>query len=169
MTLDTDPITLVWNALLDMLESHAGFMSLVKVGNLIRFTGKNRDPVKSQIGPADVPEVRLIPRGGIPHVQRTSNSSSMLETFEVQITSGDQRVDVALFPVKWQVLKALAGWAAVLGALTWKGKTFVRLTRPTGVADGVAEEDLRRGIVGWASIWTVEVHMWFTTTDLQGD
>lgn len=164
-----DPITLCYEKLVDMLSEHTGFTTLVKTGNLIRFSGKNRDPIKSQVSVSDLPEVRVVPRGGVPHIQRTSNSSSMIEVFEVQIASGDQRVDAALFPVKWEVYRALSGWASALMALTWKSKTFVKLVRPIDISDGVAEGDLRRGIEGWSSIWSVEIHMWFSTVDLQGD
>lgn len=166
---DIDPITLCYDKLVTMLSEHVGFMTLVKKKNLITFSGKNRDPIKSEVSTGDLPEVRVLPRGGVPHIQRTSNSSSMIERFEVQISSGDQRVGAVLFPVKWEVYRALSGWAAALQALLWKSKTFVKLARPIDVSDGVAEDDLRRGIEGWASIWSVEIHMWFATTDLQGD
>lgn len=166
MALDTDPITLTYDKIVSMLEDHVGFSSLVKAGNLIRFSGKSRDPIKAEVSDADLPEVRVVARGGTPHIQRTSNSSSMLERFEVQIATGDQRLTAALFPVKWEVYRALAGWSAALGSLTWKTKTFVKLARPMDVSDGVSEDDLRRGIEGWSSIWAIEIHMWFDTTDL---
>ena len=166
--IDTDPFTLVYDALWSMLDSHTDFQELVKKGNMIRFSGKNRDPVKAEISVSDVPEVRLVPMGGTPHLQRTSNSSSVLEKFEIQLSSGDQRVDYALFPVKWAIYRAMSDWATILEALTWKGRTFVKLARPMSTADGVTESDLRRGIDGWASIWSIEVHMWFANTDVQG-
>lgn len=165
---DLDPFTQVYDALWAMLEARAGITKMVRLKNRIKFTGSNRDPIKDQISYRDLPEMILVPGTGIPHLQRTSNSSSMLETLEIRVATGDQRIGEILYPLKWEVYRALSTWETLLLALTWNSKTFVRLVRPTSVQDGVAQADLNRGIKGWSTLWACEYEMWFATADLQG-
>lgn len=162
-----DPFTLVYDALWELLEAHEGFTDLVRLRNRVKFSGADRSPIKETISPADVPEVRLVCVGGTPHIQRTSGSSSCTKVFEVQLASGDQRYDESLFPVEWEIYKALSKWQITLQGLLWRGKPFVKLVRPVGSSIGVSVLDMSRGIGGWTSVWAVEAEMWFTTAELQ--
>lgn len=162
----SDPFTTLYDALWSMLEAHTGFTDLVKVGNRVKFTGEVRDPVKPEINTADLPEVRLVPLGGDPHLQRTSNGTSVRKRFGIEITTGDKRVDAALFPVEWEIFRAMSNWASVLTALTWNSKTYVKLCRPLSMTEGESNPELNRGISGWSLVWACEVELWFTTADM---
>lgn len=163
---EQDPATQVYNALWDMLEAHKGFTDLVRVGNRIKMSGRKRRPIKDEVSEADLPEVRIIPAGGEPHVQRTSNGSSLVKRFAIQVSTGEEVVDVKLFPVEWEIYRAMSKWAVTLQALKWNGRSFVNLARPLEITEGVSDSDLNRGIVGWSTVWMCEVIMWFTTADL---
>lgn len=163
-----DPFTLVYKALWEMLEDHDEFKSFVREGNRVKFTGKPREYLKTQVQDADLPEVRLVPAGAQPHLQRTSNGSSVVERFEIQIATGSEGVDLSLYPVKWAVFKAMSNWSTRLSVLTWNENKFVKLARPTAINDGSSGFDEARGIKGWTSVWACEVELWFRTADLQG-
>jgi len=164
----TDPFSLVYNALWTLLEAHAEFAALVKVGNRIKFNAAGGDdPIKDKLSSADLPEVRLLCTGTSPHVQHTSGSSSCIKFFEIQVATRSQQYTAELFPVEWEIYRAMSKWATVLSALTWNSKTFVKLARPTDGQQGVSTDDVDRGGHGWVSVWGIEVQMWFTTTDLQ--
>jgi len=163
---ESDPFTAVHNALLNLLMAYVPLSNMFKAGNRVAFVGSKRSPVKDHPQAADLPEIRLVPTGGTPHLQRTSNSSSCVCTWEIQISTGDQRVDEKLLPAEWAVYRAMEDWVAVLGALEWEGKTYVKLCRPQSIASGVSNADLNRDIIGWSTIWGCEVEMWFSTADL---
>lgn len=162
-----DPMSMVYDALWELAEAWTPLTSLVKVGNRIKFSGDNRDPVKRQVSDADLPELVLGCTAFSPHMLRTSCGSSMDVTFEWMISAGDQRLDAALFPVVWELHRAMIGWMEVLAALTWKSKQFVKLTRALTGNVGMSNPELNRGITGWSSIWSCELQMWFQTVDLQ--
>lgn len=162
-----DPLTLVYNALWDLLEAWPNFADLVKLGNRVKFTASDaHEPAKLQLSNADLPEVRVIAEGMTPHIQRTSSSSTVIYRYGVHIFTGSKSLHT-LYAVEWEVYRAMARWSEILTALTWNGKAFVVLARPTTVTDGYADNTLQRGIEGWASLWSCEVTMSFSTVDLQ--
>ena len=169
---DVNPIIQVYEALWQLLEADSDFTELVKAGNRVKYSTVDGveprvKPVKEIMQDADLPEVRIVSVSAEPHLQRTSNGSSMQRTFSLQIATGDLRYSEKLWPVEWAALRALSRWAETLLALTWNGKTFVKLVRPGAISEGRAESDLNRGISGWSTIWAITVDMWFTTSDLQ--
>lgn len=162
-----DPFSMIYEALWQILEDSPDFSVRVKPGNRVKFIGKlDRLPEKDEILTADLPEVRVIPAGGTPHLQRTSNSSSCLKRFVIQVATGDRRVDASLFPVEWAVYKALTDWTNILTALEWQGNTFVNLARPMEITEDIGLINLERGISGWVTVFACEIHMWFKTSDL---
>lgn len=177
MMQSSDPFSLVYRALWSMLESHTGFTGLVRTGNRIKFSGAGRDPMKSEILSADLPEVRIVPAGGPPMLMRTSSSGSVVKRFQIQIATGEQRTDQteSLFAVEWEIIKAMHGWEAVLGALEitiGEGESavdvaFVKRCTAGEISEGVTDTDLNRGIRGWSAVWSCEVEMWFPTVALQ--
>lgn len=163
----TDPLSLVYDSIWTMLEAHADFASLVKVGNRTKFSGTNRNPMKEEILTADRPEVRLVATSSRMHLQRASNSSTWDVTLSLQVATGDQRLDYKIYPVMWAVFRALSTWETHVKTLTWNAKTFVHLARPQESTEGVDLPDMNKGIIGWSTIWSYEVQMHFTTADLQ--
>ena len=161
-----DPITTVYNALWGILEADAEFTALVKAGNRIKFSGDNQNPLKDQAITSDYPEVRIVSQGSVPHVLRTSNSSSLIKTFAIQILSGDQRLDAIQFPLEWIIYRALASSIGTLLALTWNSKSFVKNAKPTSVNDSFGNREPQSTIRAWIAVWACEVEMWFQTSDL---
>ncbi len=165
---EPDPLTQVYCALWSLLDDRPVLRKLVRPRNWIQLAGVDAaSPTqKEQTSTKDLPELRLIPTVTAPHVQSTSNSSFLTKTFEIQVATGEKRVDEIFFPIEWEIFQAFANWAAVLRILKWKGKKFVVSTRPVSAQSGVELENRKRNIVGWASIWSCEVFMSFQTTSL---
>jgi len=161
-----DPIVQVYNAIWTLLEAHVQLASMVKLGNRIKVSGDSRDPMKAEISDADLPELRVVPVSSSFHLQRTSNSSTILSRWRIQVSTGDQRVDAGLYALEWEIYRALKDWISTIMALTWNSKTYVKLARPLSAQHGVSMADLQRGIKGWSSIFEFEAEMWFTTSDL---
>lgn len=165
-SLYVDPISQVYTALWSMVEAHTPLASMVKTKNRIKYNGDNRDPEKREILDADMPEIRIISSTSNPTIGRTSNGTSVVKHFKVQISTGDQRVDAGLFAIEWELYRAFANWANTMKNLTWNSKTYILKAVPTAVQDGMSNNELQRGIRGWISIWECEVEMWFTTADM---
>ena len=162
-----DPFSKVYAAIWDMLESNAEFCRLVKEGNRIKFDGVNRDPIKGQITDSDFPEVRIVPTGGETNLENTSGSGSITKNFDIQVSTGDQRLPYRLFPVEWCILKASLSWWEKIKSLTWQDQLFVRDARPVSISEGVSEADLNRGIKGWATVLSFTVEMQFHTATMK--
>lgn len=164
---ELDPYTQVINGLWDLLEACPSFAALVKIGNRIKFThATNRSPMKETLSESDVPEVRIVCASSSPHIHRTSSSSSDVVQFQIQVASGDQRVQIAHYPVKWAVYRALRDWLPYLQNLRWKGLPFIKRVAPIRVEEGAEKKELNRGIIGWSAIWACEAELWFRTLDL---
>lgn len=161
-----DPLSMVYSALWSLLEDTGDFSARVKDANRVKYIGKlDRLPEKDEVLTADLPEVRIVATGGIPHQRRTSNSSFLLKRFAIQISTGDRRLDAELFPVEWAVYKALADWPTPLMALLWEGSPYVKLARPLEITEAPVGTP-ERGVTGWYTVFACEVEMWFTTSDL---
>ncbi len=158
------PLTQVYDGVWKLLEDRSMFRDLIKKGNRIKFAGKARMPIKSDISTEDTPELRIIPAGTEPHLEQSSNGSRITEQFDIILTTGDMRTDAVLYPVKWEIFRAFSDWATTLKDLTYKGKKFVVLARLLTTVDGISETDLARGIKGWTTVWRLAVDMWFETS-----
>ncbi len=158
-----DPLSLVYDALWDTLEAHRGFRDLVKEGNRVKFTGRNRDPLKEQVSVADLPEVRIVVASTPLDLNATSSTSFVTAVYEVGIATGDQRIDAVLFPVMWEIIRALSQeeLGARMKSLEWDAATFVVTTEVGMASIGTSDVDVNRGIKGWSVVWPVSVKMSF--------
>lgn len=163
-----DPFSMVYSALWDMIEAHAGFAGLVKVGNRIRFDLDKRGVLKPDVSTADLPEVILTTFGGVVNLIDTSSTSKVTRFYQIIISTGDLRLSEYLNPVEWAIFCAMVGWRERLGALRWNNRSFVKRANLTSGSEGQSNPEYNRGIKGWSALWTVEVEMHFATADLQG-
>lgn len=166
--MSNDPLTLVYDALWNLLWDWPTLCKIISPGNRIKLidSGEANEPNKESLSDADLPEIILFPEGQTPHIQRTSSSSTIVHRFTLRLQVGSKMLN-EFFPLVWEVYRALSNWFSVLSALTWNDKQFVILARPIAVTEGFADRIERRGISGWVSIWSCEVTLTFTTTDLQ--
>lgn len=156
-----DPYTAAVEGLWALLESKEYFTDLVGESNRIKFTGANRAPVKAVAGEGDLIEVRILPASSEPHAERTSSGESEHVTFEIQVATGDQRIDARIFPVHWAITRALNDVSAYLIAnVTFSGNSVVMDAEVESGRFGVSQADLNRGIKGWSAIHSIRVKLW---------
>ncbi len=160
----TDPFSLVVDELWAILEDTAEFCSVVLAGNRAKFDSP--DPalqIKEQIGPADRPEVRLVPSAVEP-LGCTSSSTKVLFTVNLQIAAGDMRMRKVVFPVLWATIRALSRCRDRLQALEWNGEVgFVKTLKAGSGTFSLSEVDLDRGVAGWLNVLPLTMEMWFAT------
>lgn len=155
----TDPYTQVYDALWTLLSGRADFTALVKLGNRINYSG-SEDPAKQVVQSADLPECEMRVGTFEFDLFKTSSSTESMQTYELRITTGDTRLDVGLFPIQYEVLKALASTGNNLGL------SFVQDINVTGGVDSLDDDEMKRGKRGWVLRITIAVMMTFATSDL---
>jgi hypothetical protein len=151
--LPPDPFTLVYRRLWQTLEEHAGFASLVRLGNRVRI---GEGPAPGAALPADRPQVELRPTAARVRLFDTSTSSVVEQDFSLLLRCGERRPEAELFPLRWQVLRALASAGDAL-ALPFVEKVRVRDDRLT-----LPDPASRTGESGgWQALITLTVQMRF--------
>jgi hypothetical protein len=155
-----DPFTQTLNKLWDLLESHEEFTNLVRLGNRVKLTAADPDPYKPRAQSADLPEVRVEPNGGQAELFATSTSTRAVQNYAILVTTGDLRVNKLLFPLKWELMKALSKSGDNLGLAFVKKVRIGELTEST-------ERKGAPGTRGWSGTITVTVEMWFPNSQLQ--
>lgn len=163
-----NPLRQIHNALWALLAANDDFDALVPAGlRRVNWIGSSRAPeVDEGLSPADYPRVRIVPVKIKPHLQRTSNGSSLDVIWQVQVATGDQRLQT-LLDIEWAVYRALLTWETHLrDDLRWSGKEFVKLARPLETETNLDDKKQNRGTRGWSAVWTGETRLWFTTSDL---
>ncbi len=162
-----NPFIQTYDALWALAEESDLLTSLVKVGNRIKLNKvRPGSPIKDEVSQADLPELVLVATSGQPNLRSTSSSSMTIRSYDWLVSTGDMSVSNKLLPVEWALFCAMANWPAILGALTWQGKSFIKRANFTGVSTGFSDPERNRGIAGWSSIWSVEVEMHFSTSDM---
>ena len=168
-TASQDPFTAVYCALWDMLEAHEGFTGLVRVANRIKYLGPRLAPEKDTVTNSDLPEVTIRPVEG--HTDYTTGQTIVVFPFDIEASTGNQRLDTlgaggiegAIFPVLWEILRAVMGWEQSIVALRHGGRRFVSMARAIGMAYTIDDKNKAPGMVGWSGAWRYEVYLTFDT------
>jgi hypothetical protein len=163
-----DPFSLVYDKLWDLAEASVPLTRLVKLKNRIKFSPtKVYDPVKREVSEADLPELTLTSTTGSANMMANSSMSSCTRTYEWIIATGSLSIIAMLGPVEFALWCALHDYQSYLNALQWDGKDFVKVARVGQISNGLTDSERNRGIVGWTSIWSLDVEMYFVTKDLK--
>ncbi len=162
--IDPDPLTQTYDAIWDTLDAHGGFTALVKLGNRISLTDADPERLVDSLQPGDAPEARLIPTGGGAFVLRTSSNGSVVQTFGLFIVSGDQRLQIAHFPIKWEVIRAFAKSFVANGKDL--GLPFVRGVALADFTESDIDFAGTKGLQGWSGLMTISTELFFTIDQL---
>jgi hypothetical protein len=163
-----NPFSLVLGTLWDLVMGSTYLQSIVPLRNRLSFNGIDTSG-KDQVSTADFPEVRIVPVGGSASLMRSSSSSTTSFRFAIQVRTAEIDVNV-MTSIRWAVFSALSAWPSLARKLRWNGQTFI-----TNVGDVQIQDDLTKvspasvgdALVGWATLWTGECSMTFTTQQLQ--
>ncbi|MHA1220127.1 MAG: hypothetical protein ACTSQB_00160 [Candidatus Heimdallarchaeota archaeon] len=155
-----DPFTQIYDGIWALLEANTAFTDLVKPRNRIKFSGTNEKPTKAEVAFGDLPEVALIPTGGVDEFTLSSSSVALVRTFTIMIATGTLRLNKYLFPVEWACLKALHAGVDDLNL------SFVQKFRVGNSTQYPDNDELNRGSAGWSSVIDIEVTIIVPKTDL---
>jgi len=171
---EKDPFSQCYDLLKSLIFNNNDIARLIRPANAMMFTrepGRTRQvlPLKAEISEGDLPEWRLLPTGGTPKVGRSSDHSSWLQKYSMQIATGDLDVEAekGLFPLSFALWCAWASWAPMFASLTFHDTPFVHLAQAIEATQGIAIENENRGIRGWATVWQVQVDIWLPTVLMQ--
>lgn len=162
----TDPTTACYSALWGCLVARSDFADNVPAGNRIRYDGDARDPEKQAKLTAAHPECTIALQSGVPHLDKTSNSTELIDTYMVRLRSGDKRMDltdIGMAPLRWSIIRGVHQWKTVLAALTWNGGgRFVVDVKLISTTDAIDRDYSADGTEGWTTVIVAEVRMWFS-------
>jgi len=109
-----DPFTPVYDAIWAALDASPDFCAAVQPGNRIKMSGENPTPAKTARQDSDFPEVKIIPTTcGLG--QRTSTGQGVRQNFMLELITGDLRIQMGLFPLKFIILQAILARGPYLG------------------------------------------------------
>ena len=165
---ETDPFTLVYNKIWEMIGEHPEVAALVKAGNLIKYTGKggDRQTRKPALSESDVPEIRLTSESTDVNLGATSSRTLLTDVFVLTIRGGSLKYEV-INAVRWAVLRACSCWADQLVTLEWNSKPFIVHGLPLKTQQRLLKaKEEEGGKMVWMSLLTYEVKMSFDTSDL---
>jgi len=152
--LTTDPLSQVYTALANALESFEPLRELVKIGNIIRHDDENRD--RREDFPAldaDRPEITLTAAGGVFQPWFTNTSIDHVERFRIGINSGDRAPTEGLYPVRWALYRAIAHSGDL-------GLNFVSTVMASPVeTDVLPPGSDGGGLEGWIGLMNIDVRI----------
>lgn len=165
---EVDPFTQIFNAFWEMLEASEDFCRLVPLNNRRKESVTSRLVQKPSVQSADLPEVYVVPTSITPHLNSTSNSSCFTVSWEIRVTTGDQRATQKILELSWVIIRALANWQTKLGVLSWMSQNFAKEHVPLAVNFDDESLEMLRGIRGWFSVWSGQTTVWIRTLDVKG-
>jgi len=162
----TNPIRLVYEAIWSMLEAQTEFNALVRTTNRVKYSGTLiQGTEKETLSPTDYPYVRVVATAMRPHLERTSNGSSLEILWKIEISTG-QRQFQDLFDVEWAIYQAMSFWRTHFVGLAMEAGGYTVSCRPAAVRTTLGDPAVDRGSRGWSSIWAGISEIWFATASL---
>lgn len=151
-----DPFTQAYNRLWEVLESRPTLTTLVGVKNRVKWTGKDR-PLENRPIHADLPELSIEPtdQSGEVNLHYYQTGAMIMQGFDIGLTTGSLDIAKHLFPVKWEVFRALAH------AEKQFGLEYVRNVMVTNHEETREDAAANRNRSGWHCLFTVEMMMVF--------
>lgn len=155
-----DPLTDIHNFAWATMDS-AIAADVVAPGNRIKLD--DRADIKSRVQDSDLPELILMPRSGVGNLTSTSSSVSFDVTFDWLLTTGDYRVSYRLYPVIWELYKAMSTLQRTINTLS-----FVVSATFDSTSFGESDPERNRGIRGFSSVMSFTVKCKFNKDNLDG-
>lgn len=161
----TNPIRLIHDAIWSMLEANADLTTLVKSANRIKYDAATPPVARDVLTEGHVPELLLKPMGIRAHQEQTSSTSHMEIDWQLEVTTGDQRLATVL-DIDWEIYRAMLHWETYLGAVVFESKRVATVNMLVGQKMTVDDSAGNRGIKGWRSIWGIRTILDFNTADI---
>lgn len=136
-------------------------------GNVISYNS-SRNPKPDVLTENDLPELLLLPDQAIVMLGHASCETTVEQTYQVIIKTGDQRLGEIAFPTMWQLLKTYQRLrydeTSGLNILKFNNRNYIEdcWTGSATYELGAAE----RGLLGWSCLWPITARMSFSPEDL---
>jgi hypothetical protein len=164
---EINPLTKIYLAIWELLNASPEFAEAVRVGNQVSYMREdNRDPLKQSVATADLPEVALVQNGIDCNLFNTSSGTKFVVEYALIINTGDFRLGETTSLLNWVAVCQFAKWKDYLAALTWKGKTFLKVCRLLNAKTGQSDPNRNRQINGFTTVWVISCECHITTSDL---
>ncbi len=157
----TDLFTQLEALIWDTLEADTDWAAVFPPGNRRKRTGDARSPRKPGRLSKDMPEIEVV-AAAYDELGGTSTSLHAAQTFDIAIVSGDMRPKAAMFPGKYQTLKALR--SLVNSAIPSAYRPW--LTRISFVATDDDELVGEKSPSGMSTLISLECEMHIAETEL---
>lgn len=158
----SDPFTLAYQGIADLLNLHEPLQKYVRLSNSVFWTDdrQRRRQVRSRQD-AGLPELELLPAGK-PNIQpwQTSTSAAVDQVFMIEVATGKQRIDKAMFPIQFELLRALAvGSPDYFVNDAWLGLKFVTDVRVISAEESDDDPETAKGRRGFSTVLSILVRM----------
>lgn len=161
MSLPTDPISEVLDAIWTRLEQNTTFTSKVKPGNRVKITGDQGGQQKTNTQDADKPAVRITPAGGIHQPWRSSHTAIFSQVYAIEVSTSDERLNQDFGIVKFAILCSLQSLDNLKATLSYVN-AITELTHED--QDNASTMD--NGTPGWSTVYRVRVDMAFARSEM---
>ena len=101
-----DPFTRLYQTITEILRDHRPLMELVKVGNLVSFSGQDEDPTMEISLDGDLPLLEIRTAGGEFGVNISSDKIGFTRIFTIGIVTPDKRATAYMLPIEWEIWRA---------------------------------------------------------------
>lgn len=160
-----DPFSMVYNALWEMVERNKNLATYIPVGNRIKYD--DVAAIRASNEDADTPELALLSGGGSFGDTDNSSQRSCVREYIWALTSGDLKLNTIFNPIQWELFRSMNDWECVLCSLTWCNCAFVSNCRIISAEDSSINHELERDILGWTSLWNMQVDFQFPKASLK--
>lgn len=152
-----DPFTRIYNALWAGFIAHAPLAELVRETNRINVASADASPFKGGVQNADFPELAITPGplGLKPHA--TSSSAAVEVAFNIEIATIELRANRQLWPMVWEVFRAVIAMGDTLLKLSFVKD--INVEAPFDVTS--MNEEKNRGTPGYSAVARVVVLCFF--------
>lgn len=167
-----DPFSDTHATIWTVLEASTAFTTAVPAANRYKLTGAKRGQLDDLPRDTQHPAVAVMFDNGRFDPDLNSSAAGMVVRWQIVFTHADERVTDQFLPLMWTILRALAEQhksTSTLRTQTWNSKTYVRDCRLTGFNASYAFNGMLEDASPtkrWRGLWTYEVDMAFTSSDL---
>jgi hypothetical protein len=155
-----NPFKIVYDAIFRLAVDSLDLSRMVKASNKIDLGSETKtDPIKAERITSDFPEIVLISDRADANLHASNTHVSFMREYAWVINVAEYKIALDLLSVEWALFAAMRNWEKTVRDLTWNGETFVIHANLTSLRETDRDITQRRGMRGWAAVWTCMVEM----------
>lgn len=160
----SNPISLLYDKILEAVAADTDVASLIKENNLIDFNDV-RKPTKAGVTTADLPELVIYVSSVRGNLHASSSHVMLTTVWSFILSTGTFKMDVQN-TLLFAILKVLTDWKNSIRPVEFASKQFVKDVRLADANTGVSNAEANRNIRGWAAVIQAEIDLGLDLSDL---